>query len=254
MLTLVRSGLFLFAAIALAGNLAAEEWGTLKGRIVYDGKAPTPKAIDTSKDAACKVKLSEETLVVDPKGGIADAAVILRTKNVPVHPDYEKAATETVVLDNKDCHFIPHVAVVRLTQPVALKNSDPTGHNTNITPLINDGSNNTLAAGADPITRKFDTEEARPVKVACNIHPWMGAWLIVRKDPYAAVTKPDGTFEIKNLPAGKELEFQLWQESAGNPAGTYKAGKTDKKGNFKVKIKPGDNDLGDIKISKSLFK
>lgn len=246
----------LLAIVALsAANVSAEEWGTLTGRIVYDGKAPAPKPIDTSKDSQCKTKLTEENLVVDGKGGIANAVIMLRTKDVAVNPEYEKNAKDTITLDNKECHFEPHVAVVRLSQTLALKNSDPTGHNTNITPLINDGSNNTLAAGSEPITRKFDSEESRPVKVGCNIHPWMGAWLIVRKDPYAAVTGPDGTFTIKDLPAGKELEFSIWQESAGNVANTsFKGGKTDKKGNFKIKIKPGDNNLGDIKVSKSLFK
>jgi hypothetical protein len=102
---------------------------------------------------------------------------------------------------------------------------------------------------------KFGAEEGLPVQVGCNIHPWMGAWLVVRKDPYAAITDADGKFTIKDLPAGKELEFGLWQESSGylkNAA--YKGGKADARGRFKIKIKPGSNDLGDIKVSPAIFK
>ncbi len=231
------------------------DWGTLKGRIVFDGKAPAPAPVDTSKDAACKTPLTTENLLVSPDGGIQNAVIMLRTKNPKVHPDYEKTASDEVVLDNKNCRFEPHVQVVRLSQTLMLKNSDPTGHNSNITPILGTPINPVLAAGGEPVPYKFTAEEAIPVKVGCNIHPWMGAYVVARKDPYAAVTDKDGNFVIENLPAGKELEFRLWQENAGylkNAA--FKGGKADARGTFKLKIKPGDNNLGDIKVPASVFK
>jgi len=235
--------------------LLAEEWGTLTGRIVFDGKAPEPTPIDTAKDPNCKTALKTENLLVGPDGGLANAVIMLRTKNAKVHPDYAASDKDDVVLDNKDCRFEPHVAVVRLSQTLQLKNSDPTGHNSNLSPIQNPAINPILAAGAEPVPYKFSTEESIPVKVGCNIHPWMGAWVVARKDPYAAVTDKDGNFTIKNLPAGKELEFRLWQESAGylkNAA--FKGGKADARGTFKYKIKPGENNLGDIKVSGTIFK
>ena len=96
---------------------------------------------------------------------------------------------------------------------------------------------------------EFKKEESLPTKVGCNIHSWMGGYVLIRKDPYAAVSGADGTFEIKDLPIGKELEFQLWHEAAGNLKGlAFKGGKADAKGRFKLKIKPGSNDLGEIKV------
>ena len=178
---------------------------------------------------------------------------MLRTKNPKVAPSYANAPKE-VVLDNKDCRFEPHVAVVLTSQDLALKNSDPVGHNSKIDPIVNAGINPILPAGGAPIMHKFNAEEALPVKVGCNIHPWMGAYIVVRKDPYAAVSDADGKFTIKDLPAGTELEFGLWQEKSGylkNAA--YKGGKADARGRFKIKLKPGENDLGDIKISSSVF-
>jgi hypothetical protein len=235
--------------------LADGEWGTLTGRIVFDGKAPAPKPIDTSKDPTCKEKLTTENLIVSPDGGLVNAVVMLRTKGVKIHPDYDKTATAELTLDNKNCRFEPHVQVVRLKQPLLLKNSDPTGHNTNIAPLLGKPINPILAANSEPIPYNFTAEEAVPVKVSCNIHPWMGAWIVARTDPYAAVTDKDGRFTIKDLPVGKELEFRLWQESAGYlKNATFKGGKADARGTFKLKLKPGENDLGDIKVSSSIFK
>lgn len=244
------------AAVEEVRTAAADgEWGTLKGRIVFDGKAPAPEPIDTSKDPACKTKLETENLLVSKDGGLANAVIMLRTKNPAVHPDYAASDNDELVLDNKNCRFEPHVQVVRLSQKLLLKNSDPTGHNSNLSPLLNTAINPVLAAGGDPVPYQFKAEEAVPVKVGCNIHPWMGAWIVARKDPYAAITDKDGNFEIKNLPAGKELEFRLWQESAGYlKNATFKGGKADARGTFKLKIKPGDNDIGDVKVSGSIFK
>lgn len=241
----------LLAAVSAQGA----EWGTVTGRFVYDGKAPTPATLDTSKDPLCKVKLTDEDLLVDDKGGLANAVIALKTKGVAVNPAYESSAKESVELDNKNCRFEPHVLVVRTSQTLLLKNSDPTGHNTNVQSTSNDGINPILAAGSDPLKHKFAKAEVRPVKVGCNIHTWMGAWLIVRTDPYAAVSDKTGTFTIKDLPAGKELEFGLWHEKAGYLRNAkFTGGTTDSKGNFKIKIKPGENNLGDIKVSSSIFK
>jgi hypothetical protein len=140
-------------------------------------------------------------------------------------------------------------------QDLELHNSDPIGHNSKIDPLQNPGINPILPAGGDPIMHKFTAEEGLPIKIGCNIHPWMGGYLVVRKDPYAAVSDATGKFTIKELPAGKELEFALWQEDSGylkNAAS--KAAKADARGRFKIKLKPGENDLGDIKVSRSIFK
>jgi hypothetical protein len=242
---------------SLTAGAAAEDWATLTGRFVIDGKPPAPVPIEATKDQeVCgKHKLFDEGLLVGKDGGIANVVVMLKTKGVPVAPSYESSANEKVLLDNKNCRFEPHIAVVRTSQTLELKNSDPIGHNSKIDPLTNTGINPILPAGGDAILHKFTAEEGVPVKVGCNIHPWMGGYLIVRKDPYAAVSDASGKFTIKDLPAGTELEFALWQEKSGYLKNvSYKGGKADGKGRFKIKLKPGENDLGDIKVSPSVFK
>ena len=102
---------------------------------------------------------------------------------------------------------------------------------------------------------KFTTDEAVPAQVTCNIHPWMKAWLVVRDNPYAAVSKPDGSFEIADLPA-EELELQFWHEKAGYIGEMTIGGKAEKasKGRKKFKIAAGETDLGEIGLDAKLFK
>jgi plastocyanin len=173
--------------------------------------------------------------------------VYVRSAKVKVHPDLAKPEGE-VVLDNKNCRFEPHVLPIQIGQTLLLKNSDPIGHNSNVQPLGDQGVNPLIAAGTDA-RHKFNRKQTLPVPVSCNIHPWMKAYVLPRDNPYTAVSDADGNFTIKNLPAGEKLEFQVWQEKAG-----YLEAKSDwKKGRFEMTLKPGENNLGVIKIKPAVF-
>lgn len=234
------------AAFTACSVAMAADTATLKGKFVVDGKVAAPAEIAAAKnDPGCaKHKVVEEQLTVGEKGELANVFVYSRTKGLTAPASTQKS----VELDNKNCRFEPHCLVLRTDQELLLKNSDPFGHNSNIQPFNGAAINPLLAAG-QTFPAKFTAEETLPTKVGCNIHPWMGAWVLIRKDPFAAVSAKDGSFEIKDLPVGKEVEFQIWQESAGNLKDlTFKGGKADAKGRFKIKLKAGENDLGEIKV------
>ncbi|NBW86574.1 MAG: hypothetical protein EBR23_07050, partial [Planctomycetia bacterium] len=114
---------------------------------------------------------------------------------------------------------------------------------------------NSLVPAGGSAALKFSSEEAIPAQVTCNIHPWMKAWVLVRPNPYAAVSKADGTFEIKGVPAG-EVELQFWHEKAGYLAEMTIGGKAEKasKGRKKVSVAAGGTDLGDIVLDAAIFK
>jgi plastocyanin len=250
----------LFPSLAIAAVLAApavaEEWGTIKGKFVVKGDAPAAVELKPDKDVqVCgKNKLLSEELVVGADKGIQNIVVFVRDKGVKVNPEVEAAAkAKPVELDNKGCRFEPHVVIVQTGQELVIKNSDPVGHNSNVATIKNPASNQLIPAGGkSPV--KFAAEESVPAGVTCNIHPWMKAWVVVRGNPYAAVTKPDGSFEIKGVPVG-ELELQLWHEKAGNLAEVATAkGKADKKGRIKVKVEAAGTDLGEIPVEAAAFK
>lgn len=243
--------------ILSSGHLAAGEWAALRGRFVYDGAPPDAKFLNTSgkdSETCAKHKIPDESLLVDTASkGIANVLVFAR-KTSRVHDSHQQAVKEDVVFDQKECVFLAHVLPVRVGQTVLIKNSDPIGHNTNITTQADVNINPLLPPG-DEMKHKFNRPQSIPIPVGCNIHPWMKAYILPRNDSYVAVSQPDGSFEIANLPAGEEIEFQAWHERGAGTQGYFEAQKDWPKGRFKLKLKAGEEkDLGDIKVNPKAFK
>ncbi len=243
-------------AKASSSDGASGEWGSLKGRFVFVGDVPPVVELTADKDVeVCgKHKLVNEELVVSDDKGIANIVIFVRDKDVKVHPDIaDGSKAGKIELDNKDCRFQPHVTFVQAGQELVLKNSDTVGHNSNIATLKNPPSNSLIPAGGD-VSVTFKTGEAIPSQVTCNIHPWMKGWLVVRDNPYGAVTSSDGSFEIKNLPVG-EVELQFWHEKAGYISEMTVGGKAESvsRGRKKVEVVASGTDLGEMNLDASLF-
>ena len=237
--------------VACVAQASAADWGSLKGKFVVDGSVGEPAAINANKDPeTCgKHELHDETIVVGEGNTLVNAVVFIYTrKALDVHPDYEAAAKVTVKLDNKGCRFDPHVLAVRTGQPLELSNSDPIGHNTNLAFVANPQFNQIISSGV-PVSVTPTKAEPMPASVTCNIHPWMKGVVVVREDPYVAISNDKGEFEIKNIPVGQH-EFVFWHESKGFLRTlALKGGKTDRRGRAKLKIAAGETlDLGEIKV------
>lgn len=231
-------------------QVAAAEWGNLKGRFVFDGIAPDAVRLNVALPPQCaNHNVMDERLIVDKKSlGIKNVLIYVSSEKVNIHPSYEKTAKDTIVMDNKRCRFDPHVVVVRISQTLKFHNSDPLDHNFNMAPF-GDAPVNPLLGQNGSVKHNFSKAQRVPVPVSCNVHGWMRGFVVVRNDPYAALSDDQGSFELKNLPVG-ELEFTVWQEKSGWLA----AGKDwSDKGTFKRKIEAGDNELGLIKVSPLLF-
>ena len=238
------------APAAEAAAPTADTWGNLTGKFVFQGSAPDePRLAITKDEAVCgKHDLRDESLAVNQaNNGLENVVIFLADKKAAVHPDFEATAGDTVKFDNEHCRFEPHILTMRTSQTLEVHNSDPVAHNSNMNPL-GDKAFNPLISQNSQSLYKFAKQQNAPVPVTCSIHPWMKGYVFPRDNPYAAVTGKDGSFEIKNLPAGKH-EFQVWQEAVGN----LQAKADWKKGRFKFEIKEGDNDLGTIEVSAAVF-
>jgi hypothetical protein len=206
---------------AAGGTAAAQStgtgWGTLKGVFKLAGSPPSAGELSTGgKDReVCGDQVPNQSLVVDPKtGGVANIIVFAR-KVSRVNDELKALGDTKPVFDQKQCLFVSHVFGATTKDTIIIKNSDPVGHNTSLSPPGQMSSNNLLPPGGEA-TYKFAKAVAVPVETTCSIHPWMKAYMFAREDPYFAITKPDGSFEIAKLPAGEEIEFQVWHEKPGN--------------------------------------
>jgi plastocyanin len=232
--------------VLTASVASAQEWGDLEGTFVFKGTPPTPAKIAVDKDPQfCgKHNLVEEKVVVNKEnGGLANVVVYLLSQAKPkIHPDYDKLAKAEVVIDNQNCRFEPHVAGIRTGQTLVLGNKDPIGHNTKADFFSNNPFNDLIPAGGS-IKKTFNSAEGQPSPISCSIHPWMNAWLLVREDPYFAVSDKDGKFSIKNLPVG-EHTFVIWSNKFISSVTVDGKATTWTRGRVKLNIKPGANSLG----------
>jgi len=220
-------------------------WGHITGRFVLDGNFPSLPPLPISRDrTTLGESTADESLVVDSKTlGIANVGIYVRTKDVAVHPDYAKTASKGQSLQFKGPAIHPRLIPVRVGQPVIAKNANVVAHNAHFRTVFGQGSNVVIPPGQS-IKIELTHREPVPIHITDAMHPFIQAWAIVTEHPYAAATNPDGTFEIRNLPAG-ELEFQCWHERAGFLAAQPEW----KRGRFKINVEAGKtHDLGTIRI------
>jgi plastocyanin len=190
--------------------------GKVRGRISYAGPKPERLKLEMESDATCRdahagKPVYDEPVAVGKDGGLANAFVYIQAglegkKFEPVQ--------EPVVLDQRGCLFVPRALGVRAGQILKLRNSDQVSHNIHPIPKDNREWNESQAPGTPDAERKFArTEVMIPVK--CNIHKWMHAYIGVLEHPYFAVTGPDGSFELANIPPG-EYTIAVWHEKLGD--------------------------------------
>ena len=227
-------------------------WASLKGRFVFAGTPAAAKALVADKDTeVCgkTAKLFDRSLLVDPSTkGLANVVVFVRKSSRVKGP----VPDTQLVFDQKNCEFLAPVFAARVGQPIDVKNSDPVGHNTNIS-----GSDfNQLIPAGGSLPYRPKAETGMPTMVTCNVHPWMKAYMVFRKDGYVAVTATDGSFAIPDLPAGELLEFQVWHERSAGPNGALGLDKPDlkwtSKGRFQLKLEENEvKDLGTLEVPAS---
>ena len=208
------------SATSTAAYSSKGDEGTITGVVTYVGTPPAPKKIDTSADPVCGQKdpnlQTEDTVVKD--GKLANVFVYIKDGTLADGKkigDYSFATPTTAVnLDQNGCHYRPHVLGVQTNQKLSITNSDPTQHNIHPTPKVNPEWNQTQPNGAAPIEKSFARAEVL-IPVKCNQHPWMKAYVGVLKHPYFAVSAEDGTFSLKNVPAGT-YTVVAWKEGGAN--------------------------------------
>lgn len=187
-------------------EVAVTNGGTLRGFVKVQGELAELPAPEVFKFKEVCKDVPNEGLVVGPERGVRYAVITIEgiTKGKAV----EREAVHE--LDNLGCRFVPHVQAASVGQFLVLKNTDPILHTAHAyfrqgQPHFNVG----LYPGR--VSRK-PLVSAGIVKILCEVHPWMTAYIVVTEHPYHAVTNAYGEYEIRDIPPGV-YRLKVWHEN-----------------------------------------
>ena len=202
------------ASAAPAGPAAgATGAASITGKIVFEGPVPVAEKFKMSADAFCAKShpgdVSREDIAIGKDKGLANVFVYVKSGINGTYPAPAAAAT----IDQKGCTYHPHVFGMVAGQSLEILNSDDTLHNIHSLPEKNEAFNLGMPVKGMKYTKKFDKPEVM-IRIKCDVHGWMSAYCGVLSHPFFAVTAADGTYMIKDLPAGT-YTIEAWHEKLG---------------------------------------
>jgi plastocyanin len=192
---------------------AAVATGTITGRVKFEGTATKPRVVRMDSDPVCMKEggsATSDVLLVGAGNSLQN--VFVYVKDGLGNQTYPAPKT-AIVLNQKGCRYSPHVFGMMVGQPIQILNSDPTLHNVHAVPKTNKEFNFGQPKEGMQASRVFDKPEVM-VPFRCDVHGWMSAYAGVLPHPFFAVSKADGSFEIKGLPAGT-YTIEAWHERLG---------------------------------------
>jgi hypothetical protein len=194
------------SVVVLAGSLQMVSAGDITGKITLKGTPPPP--LDLPFDDTCSklhpTILTTRFYVVGKDNGLANVFVYI---SKGLEGKKFTPSTQVAELDQVGCNYNPYVFGVMVGQPVRIKNSDPLMHNIHALPKVDGNTEFNFAqpTQGDVNDTKWTASITAPevlVKLKCDVHPWMFAYIGVQNNPYFAITDKDGNFKIANVPAG----------------------------------------------------
>ncbi|PJA80085.1 MAG: hypothetical protein CO149_01340 [Nitrospirae bacterium CG_4_9_14_3_um_filter_51_5] len=232
----------LVGSILIAAPLVAQAGGTIKGKVTFAGKVPPPKEFafskfpnpafctkNESKSADGNTRLLKE-VQVDGSKGLKNAVVSVRDIEDKAFTDKaKKEAPQTV--EAELCEFKPYTGIsVSLGQFKVVNNdadpSDPKSaegvlHNPHSFDQLGAKSstefNIGLAKKGDSLDKKVKLKMSKKgsvLRLQCDQHEFMQGWYLPVTNAHYGVAGADGTFEIKDVPAGKH-KVMAWHPIAG---------------------------------------
>jgi hypothetical protein len=205
------------------------EGGTIVGKINFKGAKPAVSMITMGADQKC-LKMHEgkpvpsDRVVVNPNNTLQWVFVYVKKglegKKFP-------APKEKKQIVQQGCTYHPHVFGMMANQQLEIVNSDPTLHNIHALPKNSSPFNMAQPKQGMKNVKTFGKSEVM-VKVKCDVHNWMAAYVGVLDHPFYAVSDDKGAFQIKDLPPGT-YEIEAWHESFGTQTMSVTVGASDSK-------------------------
>lgn len=189
---------------------AVEDGATISGQVRVVGGVPSlpPHEVYKHKET-CGAAIPDERIIIGENGALANVVIYLKEVWAGKPIDIQ----EPVVLDNKNCIFVPHVLSATVGQTLQIYNSDPFLHDAHARIGPRTLFNRAIMHGKS--AREL-LRDPGLIQLNCNVrHTWMQAYVFVADHPYHAVTGTDGRFRIGDIPPGK-YQLEVWHEMLGS--------------------------------------
>lgn len=187
--------------------------GAISGRIQLAGQAPGNPVIRMGADPLCSrlnrgTRVVQEAVVASADGGLANVFITLDGSFAA-----SAAPTTPVSLNQAGCVYVPRVVGVRVGQALSVRNSDALMHNVHGVSAANNGFN--VSQPTRGMVQEFPmTGEETMLRLRCDVHSWMTAYVGVVSHPYFAVSSEDGAFNLAGVPPGT-YTIRMWHERFG---------------------------------------
>jgi plastocyanin len=121
---------------------------------------------------------------------------------------FEQNEPGRAVMDQRNETFVPHVLAITTGTTVDFPNSDRIYHN-----VFSLSKTQPFDLGRYAVGRSKAVRFDRPgiVRVFCDIHSHMNAFILVFSHPFFAVTDAEGRYHIDNVPPGN-YSIVAWDE------------------------------------------
>ena len=190
-------------------NAQSKDVGRIVGRVLVEGHFEKPRPLKVYKNRDfCGPQVPNESLLVGPRGGLQNVVVTIPK----ARGEIMASPAKSLVLDNRNCAFVPHVQVAPIGSEILLLNSDPILHDVH----ARLGSETLFNEGL-PTWRQVRKRLTRTgvIRIECEVlHTWMSAYIVVTSSSYFAVTDKEGEFVFEGLPAGT-YKTEVWHEKLG---------------------------------------
>ena len=205
--------------------------GTITGKVLAGSAKPNVRKYTISKDTdVCGTGERLVPMVEIKDGALMNAVVFL--EKIKAGKKFPSGLTKNT-LDQKKCSFEPYLSFMRNKGTLEAVNSDTVLHNIHVYEQIGRARRTVLNVSQPEkgsiVTKKIKLRKGAGMKIECDAHDFMHAFVFVARNPYFARVNDKGEFEIKDVPAGK-YKIKVWHGFLGEKKGMVevKAGGTAK--------------------------
>jgi plastocyanin len=176
------------ASAQAAERQAVRGTGGIRGRLILRQPAkPNERRPEVS-----------ETGAGGPRDAVDRRPGVVYLEEAP-RPAFDEREPVRVSMDQRNERFVPHLLAVMVGTVVDFPNSDLTYHNVFSLSRAKRFDLGRYAAGKSKSVRM---DRPGVVRVFCDIHSHMNAFVLVFAHPFFDVTEVDGRYELPNVPPG----------------------------------------------------